>query len=148
MLDTIGSHEGQYALVPPQAFADQMNDHWTHKLSLCPSHALWTLWKVMGTTFQTAIVETANGVQSPWRILQPPTGTGKTQGTCVYSAMQADLNRDTENTLKPVGILIVTRLKAGADNLRDTINELAGRAVAVVHHSDSHATAEELQQSD
>src|SRR6266436_6103209 len=117
MLDTIGSHEGQYALVPPQAFADQMNDHWTHKLSLCPSHALWTLWKVMGTTFQTAIVETAKGVQSPWRILQPPTGSGKTQGACVYAAMQADLNCSTENLRKPVGILIVTRWIEQADEL-------------------------------
>ena len=96
MLETIRSHEGQLALLQPQAFADRMNNHWTHKLSLCPSSALWTLWKVMGTTFQTAIVETAKGIQSPWRILQPPTGSGKTQGACVYAAMQADLNRDTK----------------------------------------------------
>jgi hypothetical protein len=43
----------------------------------------------MGDNFQISIQETAKGVQSPWRILQPPTGTGKTQGACVYAAMQA-----------------------------------------------------------
>ena len=150
MLDHINLPQPQssHALVSPQSFVERMDLHWKQKLSLTSSSALRTLWRIIGDNFQISIVETANGVQSPWRILQPPTGTGKTQGTCVYSAMQADLNRDTENTLKPVGILIVTRLKAGADNLRDTINELAGRAVAVVHHSDSHATAEELRQSD
>jgi hypothetical protein len=150
MLDHIDLPQPQcsHALVSPQSFVERMDLHWKQKLSLTSSSALRTLWRIIGDNFQISIVETANGVQSPWRILQPPTGTGKTQGTCVYSAMQADLNRDTENTLKPVGILIVTRLKAGADNLRDTINELAGRAVAVVHHSDSHATAEELHQND
>ncbi len=137
-----------YALVSPHAFEERMDLHWTQNLGLSSSPALRTLWRIIGDNFKTSIDETANGVRSPWRILQPPTGTGKTQGTCVYSAMQADLNRDTEGMLKPVGMLIVTRLKAEADNLRDTINALAGRAVAVVHHSDSHATAEDLRQSD
>ena len=85
-----------------------------------------TLWRIMGEIFQLATVEAASDVQSPWRILQPPTGTGKTQGTCVYAAMQAELNREAEGTLKPVGILIVTRLKEDADDIRKTINALAG----------------------
>jgi hypothetical protein len=63
-----------------------------------------------------------DGVQSPWRILQPPTGTGKTQGTCVYAAMQAGQNRETEGVLKPVGILIVTRLKEDANGIQATTN--------------------------
>ena len=140
------------ALVCPNEFSQRMNQRWT---TPCPvglghhsSPALVALWRIMGETFQLATVEAASGVQSPWRILQPPTGTGKTQGTCVYAAMQADLNRETEGTLKPVGILIVTRLKEDADNIRDTINTLAGRDVAVVHHSDSYATPEQLHESD
>ncbi|MHC2625057.1 hypothetical protein ACVIW2_007089 [Bradyrhizobium huanghuaihaiense] len=102
----------------------------------------------MGENFGASIVEVINGVQSPWRILQPPTGTGKTQGTCVYAAMQADLNRETEGTRRPVGIIIVTRLKEDANNIAATVNTLAGRSVAVVHHSDSYATPEELHESD
>ncbi|MHC2561447.1 DEAD/DEAH box helicase family protein [Bradyrhizobium liaoningense] len=102
----------------------------------------------MGENFRAAIEEASLGVQSPWRILQPPTGTGKTQGTCVYAAMQAEFNRETEGTLRPVGMLIVTRLKEDADNIRDTINTLVGRGVAVVHHSGSYATPEQLHESD
>lgn len=102
----------------------------------------------MGENFQIATVEAASGVQSPWRILQPPTGTGKTQGTCVYAAMQAEVNRNAEGAMRPVGILIGTRLKEDADNIRDTINTLAGRWVAVVHHSGSYATPDQLHESD
>jgi hypothetical protein len=103
----------------------------------------------MGENFQLSTIEAASGVQSPWRILQPPTGTGKTQGTCVYAALQAELNRETEgSSLRPVGMLIVTRLKDDADNIRDTINTLAGRAVAVVHHCGNYATPAQLHESD
>jgi hypothetical protein len=109
---------------------------------------LVTLWRIMAETFQTAIVEAATGVHSPWRILQPPTGTGKTQGTCVYAAMQAEFNRGAHGALRPIGMLIVTRLKEDADGIRNTINTLAGCDVAVVHHSDSYATAKELHDSD
>src|SRR5262249_8587165 len=84
----------------------------------------------------------------PWRILQPPTGTGKTQGTCVYAVMQAERNQATEGKLKPVGMLIVTRLKDEANTIRDTINDLAGRPIALVHHSDSHSKGDELRDSE
>jgi hypothetical protein len=120
----------------------------------------------MGENFQLSTVEAATGVRSPWRILQPPTGSGKTQGTCVYGAMQAEFNRQAEGTLRPVGLLIVTRLKDDADNIRDTINTIGAAkqatpaaligamgdpgipGIAVVHHSGSYATPEQLHQSD
>jgi hypothetical protein len=139
-----------------------MLKHWTTPqpdgLGQHASPDLVTLWRIMGENFQLATVEAASGVQSPWRILQPPTGTGKTQGTCVYAAMQAGLNRaasqDAEGNqlsvspTRPVGILIVTRMKEDADTIQKTINALAGRDVAVVHHSGSYATPEQLHESD
>jgi hypothetical protein len=142
-----------YALVSPRDFAERMNTYWTKPreqggLGQHSSPALRTLWTIMGENFRSSIIEAAKGVQSPWRILQPPTGTGKTQGTCVYSAMQAELNGGTEATAKPVGILIVTRLKEDADNIKNTTNQLAGRQVVVVDHSDSRASPEELHESD
>lgn len=142
-----------YAMVCPHEFSHRMNEHWTKPraeggLGQHSSTDLRTLWRIMGENFVASITEAANGVQSPWRILQPPTGTGKTQGTCVYAAMQADLNRGTEGALKPVGILIVTRLKEDANNIQTTINALVDRSVAVVHHSDSYAAAEELHESE
>src|SRR5215475_2502929 len=113
------------ALVCPNAFSQRMHKHWTTPrpdgLGQHSSPALVDLWRIMGENFQLATVEAASGVQSPWRILQPPTGTGKTQGTCVYAAMQADLNHEAAgSTLRPVGILIVTRLKEDADNIQNT----------------------------
>ena len=140
------------ALVCPHEFSQRMHRHWTtprpEGLGQHSSSALVTLWRIMGENFQLATVEAASGVQSPWRILQPPTGTGKTQGTCVYAAMQAEFNREAEGKLKPVGILIVTRLKEDADTIQNTINALAGRSVAVVHHSGSYASPEQLHESD
>ena len=51
----------------------------------------------------------------------------------MYVALQADRNVDHPN---PVGVLIVTRLIADADKVAHKINALAGREVAVAHHSD------------
>jgi hypothetical protein len=62
--------------------------------------------------------------------------------------MQADLNRYTQEHKSPVGILIVTRRIDQADEIAATINVLAGRVVAVAHHSQSRATPEQLQASD
>ena len=140
------------ALVCPHEFSQRMHKHWTaprpEGLGQYSSAALVTLWRIMAENFQLATVEAASGVQSPLRILQPPTGTGKTQGTCVYAAMQAVFNHEAQGTLRPVGMLIVTRLKEDADNIRTAINALARRDVAVVHHSGSYATPEQLQDSD
>lgn len=58
------------------------------------------------------------------------------------------LTSQTEGALSPVGMLIVTRLKEDADNIRDTINGLANGTVAVVHHSASYASPEQLHASD
>jgi hypothetical protein len=64
----------------------------------------------------------------------------------VFAAVQADAN--AQGSLKPVGVLIVTRLIDQADEMAKEINELTGRVVAVAHHSDKPATAQELLDSD
>lgn len=146
MNTSIGAHE-HYALVAPQAFTDRMDLHWSQSLNLITSPALRTLWGIMASTFRASILNSINGVvDAPWLILQPPTGSGKTQGACVFAAMQASAN--SEDSLKPVGVLIVTRLIEQADIIAATINALAGRVVAVAHHSDKPATAQELLDSD
>jgi hypothetical protein len=132
----IGLH-GQYALVPPLDFKSMMNTHWNEALEMPSSPALRSLWETMGKTFQRAIIDTINERETPWRVLQPPTGSGKTQGASVYAAMQAKLNKETEGRLKPVGLLLVTRLIAQAVALVTDINRLAGRNVAVAYHSQS-----------
>src|SRR5674476_1543428 len=101
--------DGSLSLVSPITFTQRMSDNWTQELCLSASPALVELWELMATSFNQAIADTINGTVSPWRILQPPTGTGKTTGAQIYSAMQAQLNR-TLPVEQRVGILIVTRL--------------------------------------
>lgn len=137
----------RYALVPSKEFTERMDQRWSQGLHLSSSPALKILWGIMADTFRTATINSINGVvTSPWSILQPPTGSGKTRGACVFAAMQAAAN--AQDALKPVGVLIVTRLIAQANEMAQEINELAGRAVAIAHHSDKPATAEELIASD
>jgi hypothetical protein len=100
----------------------------------------------MASTFRASIINSIGGVvDAPWLILQPPTGSGKTQGALVYAAMQAEANTAD---LKPIGVLIVTRLIEQADALAKDVNELAGRVVAVANHSGNRATAQEMLDSD
>ncbi|WP_249158048.1 hypothetical protein [Bradyrhizobium jicamae] len=99
----------------------------------------------MAKTFNEAITDSANGVQPPWRILQPPTGSGKTRGACLFVAMQAELNAASA---APVGSIIVTRLIDEAGALVSEINDHAGREVAIAHHSRAPKSAEVLQQYD
>jgi len=143
---SIGSHE-QYALVSPQAFSEAMARRWSEDLQLIPSPALNTLWAVMASTFRTSIINSISAVAAaPWLILQPPTGSGKTQGACVFAAMQASAN--AQGALKPVGVLIVTRRIEQANIITTTINELAGRVVALAHHSEKPASDQEMLDSD
>ena len=143
---SIDAHRS-YALVSPKDFSERMDRRWAEDLNLVSSSALRALWTIMADTFQKSIINSVNGVvAAPWLILQPPTGSGKTRGACVFSAMQADLN--AQGALKPVGVLIVVRLIAQADEMAAEINALAGRVVAVAHHSDKPATDQEMSDSD
>ncbi|MDE5451937.1 hypothetical protein GWE18_03470 [Bradyrhizobium sp. CSA112] len=125
-----------------------MKDHWTTKHGLCSSKPLERLWTIMAETFNSAIVDAANDVRANWRILQPPTGSGKTTGACLFAAMQAERNRASDCVLQPVGSIVVTRLIEDADGLAATINEQAGRAVAIAHHSANPKSADALAQHD
>jgi hypothetical protein len=147
MTDLIGLHD-EYALVPPQIFVDRLTDQWTTAFHNVPSEPLRKLWATMATTYQEAINDTAAGVTPKWRILWPPTGSGKTLGAKMYAALQAEQNAATAGLRKPVGILIVTRLIADADKMVAAINALAGREVAVADHSEHRATHEQLDESD
>lgn len=141
----IGTH-GAYALVPPHEFSACMRVHWINKLGLCSSSALEKLWTIMASTFNAAIVDTAKGIEAPWRILQPPTGSGKTQGTNLFAAMQAKRNRFGEGA--PVGSIVVTRFIAEASKTAAEINNHAGMAVAIAHNSETPRLPHEISNSD
>ena len=63
----------------------------------------------------------------------------------MYAALQADRNVDH---LKPIGVLIVTRLIADADKVAAKVNTLAGRSVAVAQHSENKQSASVVAEFD
>jgi hypothetical protein len=124
MKTTTGQHE--LALVSPQDFTARMHMHWKVTLGMPTPAALVSVWTIMAEQFVKSIINNALGQSdNPSVILPLPTGSGKTEGTCIYAAMQAERNSSTttENT-KPVGVIIVTRLIEDADGLAKKINDL------------------------
>lgn len=147
MTDQISLHE-QYALVSPQSFVDQFTLHWTEVFDMPASEPFRKLWRTMANTYRQSIIATAQDQPSRWRVLQPPTGSGKTMGAVVYSGLQAELNASVPDGVLPIGLMIVTRLKAQVDEVVSEINAYVGRQVAVGDHTDHRATPEELFGSD
>lgn len=137
MTTTTGQHE--LALVSPQDFTERMHSHWTVALGMPAPPALVPVWTIMADQFVKSTIN--NYSETPDRlsvILPLPTGSGKTEGTCLYAAMQADSNaRSASDGTKPVGVIIVTRLIEDADALASKINHLAGSTIAVAQHSKS-----------
>lgn len=127
--------------IRPDVFARAMQTHWRDTLNNVSSPALVSLWETMGKAFNQAM----SGSSKQWLVLQPPTGTGKTQGLAVYSALTARENKYSQLTN---GILIVTRLIEQAEELKDRINLLAGFECAITKHSDNEVTSEEMRDSD
>ena len=147
MTTHIGLHE-RYALVPPQTFVDRFSLRWTEEFGMPVSEPLRGLWRTMANTYQQSIIATAQDLPSRWRVLQPPTGSGKTMGAVVYSGLQSERNATAEPDVTPIGIMIVTRLKAQADEVVSDINAYVGRQVAVADHTDHRAAPEQLEASD
>lgn len=114
--------------ITPAAYARAMTAHWQDALGNVPSPALTALWETMAKTFNAAVE--SDGTR--WSVLQPPTGTGKTQGLSVYAALMAKANHGSEQRN---GILIVTRMIEQADELKEAIDRLAGFECAVVSNS-------------
>jgi RAD3-like DEAD/DEAH box helicase len=118
-------------MIDPNEFTKEMEYHWKERLKNVSSEALRTVWYQQAQVFGYYAI--GDSQRNEWRVLQPPTGSGKTQGTVVYCSMLARLKKDQHP-----GALIVTRLKADADQIAEKINELSGNSgEAVAYHGDS-----------
>ena len=133
-----------YVLISPTTFANAMQHHWTVALGNVSSPALHKVWVTMAHAFGKAVIDYDKGV-TLWHVLQPPTGTGKTQGTCVYCSLVA---RQNEVSDRKLGVLIVTRHIVDADALVGVINELAGRECAIAKHFQTTVSKERIAQAD
>jgi len=128
--------------IEPERFVERMENHWTNKLKNISSPTLRKVWEQLGKAFVQNIITHDNEMGKQWIVVQPPTGSGKTQGAILYSAM---LSTELDPLNHP-GVLIVTRLKEEADNIAGQINELADGKVALAHHSDSETAWDELRE--
>lgn len=111
-------------MILDDVFVSEMTSHW-QSLGNCVSPELQAVWRQMCHTLN----EQAQTRDSRWRVLQPATGTGKSQGLALYSALHKDQPQ--------IGILIVVRLKSQADEMAELINRLAGSQIARSRHTDS-----------
>jgi hypothetical protein len=127
--------------IQPADFAGAMERHWSDNLNNVASPRLMALWETMAKTFNSAMASD----NQRWAVLQPPTGTGKTQGLAVFSAMTAKANREADCRQ---GILIVTRLIEQANELQASIDEMAGFKCAVAKHSENTVTSAQMRESD
>ena len=130
--------ERMKSLISPLDFAKEMEKHWVDNLGNISSEALRQVWMQLAKTFGSHI-----GSFSPfenWTILQPPTGSGKTQGTIVYCKMLSRINRRDHP-----GVLIVTRRIDDANQIAEQINKLSGKTdEAVAYHNDNKVNLERL----
>jgi hypothetical protein len=113
-------------------FVERMTDHWRQELSNVPSAALQATWRQLAEAFNATIADSAEplpfGKDPKWRVLNPATGTGKTESLKVYCSM---LPGDEHP-----GVLVVVRLKEQANTLAEGINLMTGRQDAIAFHSD------------
>lgn len=127
-------------LVEPQNFVEEMERHWTEALGNIASPALRQIWKEIVSAFELHIASHEVEREDDWSVLQPETGTGKTQGTIMYCSMVSKL----QGIAHP-GILVVTRLTADCDAMVEQINDLTGKEVAVSYHSKNDLNINELK---
>jgi hypothetical protein len=117
----------------PVHFANAMEARWTSVLKNKASPALRSLWTHMAGAFGGHILRHDDPEhRTKWVVLDPPTGSGKTQGIMLYCSMMANIPAD-----RHPGVLIVTRLIHDADTIAAEINKLSNKTnYAVSHHSE------------
>ncbi len=126
--------------VEPDAFVETMTNRWTDEFSNIANDGLLATWRQLAETLnrQIALHDTERGRR--WQVLQPKTGTGKTQGLATYCTMLRDVPEDHP------GVLVVTRLIEEADRLAETISGLVSDpSYAVAVHSENREPSETLE---
>lgn len=112
-------------------FVERMTARW-RTLGNQPSPALQSVWRQLCAIFN----EQATAQDGKWRVAQPATGTGKSQGLALYAAMHQD---------KPqFGLLIVVRKISQAEEMAKLINELAEDTIARCRHTENILTPKQM----
>ena len=131
-------------MVPAPFFVREMRRNW-EELGHVSSNALEGSWKQLAEAFIDHVKAHEDpGRDGRWTVLGLPTGTGKTEGTILYSAILSQLLRVDPN-MHP-GILIITRMIKDADRIAADVNKHSKRYatdlplianIAVAFHSEA-----------
>lgn len=128
--------------VLPASFVSRMEKHWTSELGNASSAALRKVWYQIARVFNYHIMNHDTSKFGRWDVLSPPTGSGKTEGTVIYSAMLSSLSDENHP-----GAIIVTRLIKDCDKIAKRINQFGSRSTAVSYHSQSKNKLIDLKKS-
>jgi hypothetical protein len=127
--------------IEPEVFSARMEQHWTEKLCNIANEPLRQTWEQIAKTLNEHIRNHDNPeLATKWSVLQPPTGSGKTQSLILYSSMLADLPKD-----KHPGVLIATRRIRDCGRIVSQINKLAKTKTAISYHSEAKFKPNELR---
>jgi hypothetical protein len=120
-------------MIKSSDFVARMERHWKENLNNASSHALREVWRQIADAFNSRIAASQNSFEdAKWTILQPPTGSGKSQGTMIYCCMLAELPKRDHP-----GVIIVVRQISSADAMAQAINLHRGAGSAAAYHSES-----------
>ena len=129
-------------MIDPNVFTERMTKHWTEELCNIANEPLRQTWAQIAKTLNEHIRNHSNpDLAKKWSVLQPPTGSGKTQSLILYSSMLADLSHEDHP-----GILIVTRLIDDCKSIVKQINNLADTETALAYHSKANIKLDELKE--
>lgn len=111
------------SVISKKRFLQRMDRKWKSR-NIATNTPLKAAWGVLCDTLnEHAFGERPN----TWSVIPLPTGTGKTEGLVSYCA-------ELSTSAPKAGVLIVTRFTDEADRIVQSINEEAGRVVAITQH--------------
>jgi len=127
-------------MVPTEYFVTAMRKHWTKTLGNHTTSNLEQVWKTMGDTYNQVLSGKTDG---RWQLLNPETGTGKTEGSCLYLGhLGWYALRRNEDGQAPGAIFIVRTIDQCEEAVAK-INSHAGEEVAITRHSKNNVTLTE-----
>ena len=129
-------------IIDPKVFSTRMEQHWTEKLGNISNEPLRQTWEQIAKSLNEHIrYHDDPELSTKWHVLQPPTGSGKTQSLILYSSLLAELPKEEHP-----GVLIVTRRIKDCNKIVEQINRFAKTETAISYHSEANVKLSGLKE--
>lgn len=119
-------------MVPTEYFVSAMRKHWTKNLGNHSSSELEQVWTTMADTYGQVLSGKTDG---RWQLVNPETGTGKTEGSCLYLGYLGWYALHKNKQGAAPGAIFVARTIEQCEEAVTKINGHAGEVVAITRHS-------------